>query len=135
MPRLAWNDSYSLNIEAIDDQHKRLFDLANCLFDSMQAGAGNRTLRHALAELIRYTMTHFAAEEAAMEAYGYPALAEHRREHEQLTAQVLDFVDKYHVGRAEIGASLLDFLQTWLTQHILGCDLKFGQFISHRNSA
>ena len=48
----------------------------------MQAGAGNRTLRHALAEeLIRYTMTHFAAEEAAMEAYGYPALDEHRREH------------------------------------------------------
>ena len=135
MPCLTWNDSFSVKIEAIDDQHKRLFDLVNRLFDSMQAGAGNKTIRQALAELIRYTMTHFAAEEAAMEAYGYPELNEHRQEHQKLTAQVLEFIEQYHVGRAKIGMSLLDFLQNWLTGHILGSDHAFSHFLVSRGFA
>jgi hemerythrin-like metal-binding protein len=87
VPFLAWNDSFATKIEAIDDQHKGLFDLVNRLFDSMQEGVGNQAIRHVLAELIRYTMFHCAAEEAAMEACSYPALNKHRQEHEKLTAR------------------------------------------------
>ena len=135
MPFLTWSDSYSTKIEAIDDQHKRLFDLVNCLFDSMLAGASNKTIRQVLAELIRYTMFHFAVEEAAMESYSYPRLNEHRQEHQKLTAQVLEFVKQYHTGRAKISRSLLDFLQSWLTAHILGSDYDFSQFRFTRGSA
>ncbi len=135
MPCLTWSDAYCLKIEAIDDQHKGLFDLVNCLFDSMQGGASNQAIRQALAKLIRYTMTHFAAEEAAMEACGYPRLREHRREHQQLTAQVLEFVRRYHLDRGAIGTSLMDFLQSWLSVHILGSDRDFAQFLIGRGFA
>jgi hemerythrin-like metal-binding protein len=135
MPCLTWSDAYCLKIEAIDDQHKGLFDLVNRLFDSMQGGASNQTIRQVLAKLICYTMTHFAAEEAAMEAYSYPGLTEHRRQHQQLTAQVLEFVGRYHFDRGAIGTSLVDFLQSWLTSHILGSDHDFAQFLIGRGSA
>jgi len=128
MPCLTWDDSFSLKIEAIDDQHKRLFDLANGLFDCVQADVDSQTIRRALAELIRYTMTHFAAEEAAMEAYGYPGLDKHRQEHQKLTGHVLEFVEKYYIDGANIGMSLVDFLQSWLIQHILGSDHEFSRF-------
>jgi hemerythrin len=124
-----------MKIAAIDDQHKGLFELVNRLFDSVQAGASNKTIRQVLAELIRYTMSHFAAEEAAMEAYSYPRLNEHRQEHEKLTAQVLEYVKQYHIGRAKISMSLLEFLQNWLTEHILGSDRTFSQFLISRGFA
>jgi hemerythrin len=135
MPCLTWDDSFALKIETIDEQHKGLFDLVNRLFYSMQAAASDKKIRQVLAELIRYTMTHFAAEEAAMEAYGYPGLNEHRQEHEKLTAQVLEFIERYHTGHAKISSSLLDFLQNWLTGHILGSDHDFAQFLFSRGFA
>ena len=83
--------------------------MANRLFNCVQADADSQTIRQALAELIRYTMSHFAAEEAAMEADRRPVLDEHRQEHQKLTEHVLEFVERYHLDGANIGMSLVHF--------------------------
>jgi hemerythrin-like metal-binding protein len=131
-PWFVWNDSFAVGIRVFDEDHKRLFRLVNELRDSVGAGVREEELRRALSGLIRYTMTHFRAEEAAMEGFSYPGLDEHHEQHERLTQQVLAFVQQYGLGKATIGISLLTFLQDWLTHHVLESDRRMSHFLRDR---
>jgi hemerythrin len=129
---LKWDESYSVKIKNFDEQHKHLFDLVGRLHDSILSGTDNETLRHFFSEIIRYTMTHFAAEEAAMEAFDYPGLHQHRLEHQELTEAVLDNIRNFRKHKEDFLVGLMGFLQTWLTKHILESDRSYSQFFRDR---
>lgn len=38
MPLIEWNDSFSVKIDSIDEQHKKLVDLLNSLNEEMVQG-------------------------------------------------------------------------------------------------
>jgi len=126
---LRWDDAYSVRISVFDEQHKHLFLLVNRLHASMEAAASDARMRQILAELVVYIMTHFEAEEAALQAFGYPKLSQHIQEHQQLAAAVLDYIKRYRNRKAGFHTALLGFLQSWLTKHILGTDQDYSQFL------
>ena len=66
-----WNTSYSVKVEAMDAQHKRLFEIIRELYTAMRAGHGKQVVGEVLHRLIEYTVQHFAAEEKLMEKNGY----------------------------------------------------------------
>ena len=66
-----WNTSYSVKVEAMDAQHKRLFEIIRELYTAMRAGQGKQVVGEVLHRLIEYTVQHFAAEEKLMEKNGY----------------------------------------------------------------
>ena len=63
----AWKDSYSIGVQEIDAQHRRLFSLADELHSAMNAGKGKVVLEQVLQNLITYTKSHFAGEERLMQ--------------------------------------------------------------------
>lgn len=44
MGLIKWNEFYSINIVEIDNQHKKLIDLINPMYDAMKAGNGKEAL-------------------------------------------------------------------------------------------
>ena len=68
MPLITWTDNLSVNHTEIDNQHKKLVDLINILFDAMKAGKGTDVLNKIFAELTSYTIYHFTYEEKLMES-------------------------------------------------------------------
>lgn len=129
---LTWNNSLAVGIRTFDEQHQKLFQLTHSLEESMESGLREEELRHILADLIRYTMTHFQAEETAMKAFSYPDLSAHHKQHEKLTQQTLAFVQRYRHEATDIGTSLSSFLQEWLTQHIQASDSRLSEFLRTR---
>jgi hemerythrin len=129
MGLFAWNDKYRVHIWQIDNQHQRLFDLVNQLHDAMQAGKGKEILGKVLQELITYTHTHFAAEENLMSKYEFPDFAEHKKTHDALIKQVVDFQQKFRNGNAFITLELMKILENWLITHIEGVDQSYGPFL------
>ena len=63
MPLFVWNDSYSVKVAELDNQHKKLIGLINQLYDAMKEGKGKDVLEVIFTELIEYTKNHFSAEE------------------------------------------------------------------------
>ena len=63
MAFLDWDDSLSVNVTEIDDQHKKLIGTLNDLYDAMDDGKGNDVLGKILKELTDYTVYHFQTEE------------------------------------------------------------------------
>lgn len=134
MPLFAWNDSYSVDAPAMDAQHKNLIKLLNDLHHGMTHGAGKEALGSVLDQLIRYTQSHFADEEKAMQAAAYPRLAEHKNEHKALTERVLKFRDDYAAGRAALSVHVLTFLKDWLRHHIMGSDKQYVPWLAKRQT-
>jgi hemerythrin-like metal-binding protein len=125
-----WDDSFSVGVVAMDDQHKKLFRMVNDLYKAMKAKRAKEAMNGIVDELISYTAMHFKEEEQVMAKAGYPDLAKHKEIHKALVGKVLDVQKKLKSGQATVGIDLLNFLKDWLVNHIKGTDKKYGQHIN-----
>lgn len=124
-----WNEAYSVGIGEIDAQHRQLFEAAEQLHQAMRARQANDVLRDVFGRLVKYTMAHFAAEERLMSKHGFPSYAQHRVEHEKLTARVCDMKQRFDRGEIALSGELLKFLRDWLDHHINGTDKGYTAFL------
>lgn len=129
MALLEWNDALSVGISEMDQQHKRLVELINQLYNAMGMGKGDDVKGTVLNDLVTYTKLHFAAEERLMQKYAYPHFAAHKQLHDELTGQVLRLKERLQAGQMVTSVTLGNFLKDWLQRHITQQDRKYGQFI------
>lgn len=127
MSLLAWSNLFSVGVKDIDDQHKKLVDMANRLNDAMKAGHGKEIVGRILGELVDYTVSHFAFEERLMDKHGYPMSVQHKQEHQELVRTVGEFKRKFERGDAALTAEIMGFLRDWLSRHIMNSDKRFGK--------
>ncbi len=132
MALLEWNDKLSVTIRKFDDQHKKLVGMVNQLHDAMKVGKGREVLGEILQSLTRYTVTHFGDEERLMKLHNYPEYAEHKKEHDMLVLQVKEKLEAHRGGKNIITQNIMEFLKKWLTEHIQGCDKKYGPFLKNK---
>jgi hemerythrin-like metal-binding protein len=127
---MTWNDSYSVKVRAIDEEHKQLFKMVNNLYDAMKSGQGSVVVGKVLEQLIRYTRTHFANEEDAMAEVDYPEFLSHVAVHRELTQKVEELSVKVKGGALGVSVEVMDFLQRWLTDHIMHMDQKYVPYLA-----
>jgi hemerythrin len=130
MPLFTWNDSYSVSVKSMDDQHKKIFALINQLHDAMSAGKGKLAVGPVLNEMLDYTRTHFTAEEKVLEKLAYPGLPEQKKEHAIYIAKIVEMQKKLDAGSLTVSIEASQFLRDWLTNHIMVVDKKYGSFVS-----
>jgi hemerythrin len=130
MTFMAWSDKLSVGIRAIDEEHKGLLSLINELYDAIGDQRGRQILGKALDELVNYTKVHFADEEELFRIAGYPQAAEHKRQHEYLTKQVLQIQERYNSGAPALTLEVMTLLKDWLFDHILVSDIKYGTYLN-----
>lgn len=135
MGLLNWSEQYSVGLLSVDSEHKKLFDMVNEMHEAMRTGQGNAVLEKILGRLVTYTRSHFAAEERLMQTHGYPGLAEHKKAHDALTAQVIELQRKLKGGKTCLSIEVMLFLRNWLTTHILGTDMKYAPFLKSKGAA
>jgi hemerythrin len=131
----AWKDTYAIGVAEIDTQHRRLFSLADELYNAMNSGKGKTLLEKVLQNLIDYTKTHFAAEERLMLRCNYPEYKPHKAQHDELTKQVLQLQSDFRAGKSALTIEVMQFLNNWLRQHIGGSDRKYVPCVVGKTAA
>ena len=126
----AWDDSYSLGIPILDEEHKKLLNLLNNFLSSIHTKNEKDVIKSTFDSLLEYTHEHFTNEEAFMEEHKYPNLKEHRKEHIKLTKEATQLNESKNYVFSD---NIADFLIAWLTNHILGTDKKYAEYILARN--
>ena len=74
MKKMEWSPELETGIPEVDTQHKRIVNLVN----QMQEARLNKdmeTVASVITEMVDYTLSHFAFEEALMEDARYRSLA------------------------------------------------------------
>lgn len=125
----TWDDSYSLGIPILDEEHKRLLDLLNKFLQSLHTEDEKSVIKSTFDKLLEYTNEHFTNEEAFMAKHKYPDLKNHKKEHTRLTKEVVQLNES---KKYIFSDNIADFLIAWLTDHILVTDKKYAKFILAR---
>ncbi len=123
-----------LDIEQMDREHQRLFEIAGRIHDALSSGsyAALSAARVAVGELLDYTATHFTSEEKLMAEAGYPELAPHHAVHRALIAQARDMEMRLEAGGPDFPRELNRFIHRWLVEHIMTHDRKFAESVAAR---
>jgi hemerythrin len=121
-----WTADYEVGVRQIDGEHRRLFALAETLYQAMTAGKGKAVLQDHLAALLDYTCYHFKHEEQLMERIAYPGYRQHRQDHENLRSTVRAMADRSASGETTMTIEVMLFLMEWLKRHIAGSDRLIG---------
>ncbi|NOR72619.1 MAG: bacteriohemerythrin [Mariprofundaceae bacterium] len=129
MKDLIWDDTLSVHIQEIDEDHRRLIELFNILNHAVVEGDAADYIEAVMEELISCTAWHFRHEERLMLKHGYEALAEHKREHEELIESARELQQKILQEGKSVSNEDIEFLERWLVGHILGTDMDLGSYL------
>ncbi|WP_456412445.1 bacteriohemerythrin [Thiolapillus sp.] len=129
MKDLIWDNTLSVQIQEIDEDHRRLVDLFNLLSHSVMEGDAPNYIQALMDELINCTIWHFSHEERLMLKYGYEGLGEHKKEHQELIESIKALQRRSLQESKPFTSSDIKFLEHWLTGHILGADMDLGEYL------
>jgi hemerythrin len=128
MALITWSDKYSLQIDEIDDQHKKLVSMINELHDAMMHAKSKEVSLDIINKMADYTKYHFSVEEKYMKKFDYPDYNVHKLLHDQFIQKVTVFKREYESGKNGLNFEILNFLKDWLVSHIQGSDKKYVPF-------
>ena len=126
---VEWKNDYSVGIDSIDHQHKKLLSLINQLQTAVDYSTGDVFEREALDELVDYTKTHFVYEEGLMSDNGYPDFEAHKMQHEKMFAKVTEVLAEYEEDHDSAMANAAEYLRDWLINHINGTDKEYSSYL------
>ncbi|MEO5329921.1 MAG: bacteriohemerythrin [Magnetococcus sp. THC-1_WYH] len=130
---MPWSDKLLVNITEADRQHRHLVDLVNNIYRAVKQGQIEHGLKTLVPELVDYTVKHFKFEEDLFEKHGYPEAVQHQQAHKKLVQRVVDFITQLEKGGDHsIAFELLGFLKSWLIEHIMGTDVRYGHWLNER---
>ncbi len=131
MAFFTWNESYSLKIDTIDEQHKKLFEIISDFYYKLRED-DKQAYVALFTSLIDYTKYHFKTEEALFAKYDYPGTEDHLEEHRKFHDKVAYVKDKYEHGGIVIPTEITSYLRDWLMAHINGSDKKYAKYFSEQ---
>ena len=137
MGSIAWTETYTVGVKAIDEQHMELVAITNNLFQAIMDETGRDIVLDVLHELVKYAVHHFDYEEQLMREHGYPAveLHDHIQEHEALKQQVHVFIEECSRCSETMDVAVFAFLRTWMDEHLRQTDVLYKNFFEERGVA
>jgi hemerythrin-like metal-binding protein len=126
---LAWGETLSVEVDEIDDDHRKLVDLFNILNHALVEAEAKDYVDAVFEELISCTIWHFRHEERLMLKYGYEGSEDHKTEHRDLIDSVRALQWKYLQGDKQLSNEDIEYLEHWLTGHILSADKDLGSYL------
>ena len=122
-------DEYLTGIEFIDNEHRRLFEIAEQTYQLKNEefiSDKYDQIKALLEELKDYTRMHFSHEEEYMQSIGYKKLFTQKVQHQAfidwLEEQNLDEIDTEFENQDAVVDNILKYLTDWLVHHILETD-------------
>jgi hemerythrin-like metal-binding protein len=128
MPLITWETSYELGISEIDNQHKKMVEIINRLFQmfSEHKVQDEEALKTVLQELTDYANYHFSTEEKYFALLNYPGTENHIAKHNQYREKIEEFKTQLAANKTESTFfNLTNFLQDWWVWHINNVDREY----------
>lgn len=125
---MQWSEQLATHIEQIDEQHQGLFICLTELENAIKDGSVLYAV-YATTRLRIYVRDHFTAEEKLMRQHNYPRLEQHIAEHQDFRNKLQDLSERS--VREDVSQEMVNFLRSWLTNHIGKVDMQYVPYVSH----
>ncbi|RPI51795.1 MAG: hemerythrin [Deltaproteobacteria bacterium] len=134
MAKIEWDESLSICVELVDEQHKMLIEKLNDINQAIEQTLGAEKILKTFDFMINYADFHFSTEEKHMIANKYPGYQEHKKAHEEFKGMINNMIEDFKEEGATEGLAnaINTFLMNWLVKHIKGVDQKFGNWLNEK---
>ena len=131
---LTWNSNLGTGIRQIDLQHQELIEMINELEVAYLDGHDDNALNRLLPRLTSYVVFHFGTEEGMVRKFAAGTLhAEHHlNEHRKFTQKIAEMKEMPGTDQHLALGGLVDYLKSWLLEHIMKTDKELGKLIQAR---
>jgi hemerythrin-like metal-binding protein len=131
---IEWSNNMLTGVATMDSQHRYLVDTLKRANEKLLRRDESMLLGEIARDLLNYAIMHFETEEALMQRYGYgnecPDLARsHIAQHRDFSRRVVDVCEHLREGRPVSRIEVLQYLNEWLRNHVLGVDQRLGAFV------
>lgn len=126
--KFEWKDEYLIGDTIIDNEHQRLFELANVVTHS----STNDELINGVMRLYRHIREHFSDEEKLMKEHDYPDYERHLGEHNQMLSLLTSKSDAIREGKWNKN-QIAEFMTLWIS-HITTNDQPFRHYLTSQNN-
>lgn len=124
-------DEYLIGIPMIDEEHKKLFEIAQNIYELQQEDFmvdKYDNLKVILEELKEYTLTHLEHEEAYMQSINYKRFFMQKVEHDKFREEIEDLnFQLLDESSDDMIIDVLNLITNWLVDHIFNNDKLIGE--------
>lgn len=128
---LVWQETLSIGVAFIDNQHKYLINLINRIHQATEQ-LDTKEIVETLLDMNAYAEVHFTEEEELMRQHGYPGLKAHIQLHRGFYKQAEIFLNELEATPLAITSEVSLYLMEWLVKHIQKADFQYGRFIENQ---
>jgi len=135
MPRIEWDESFSVGNAEIDQQHRVWLGIFNKMHDFLIKNdlEHSKTITiDSLQAMQDYARYHFRFEEEYMRQIGYPDLLQHRRIHKDFDNRIYQYYREALDGKIILNTEIIKMIENWLLEHILVEDKKYNLFANEQ---
>ena len=129
MEVIEWNESYSVENEELDNQHRHMFEMINALFQAIGSDDAPVIVPAVIEDLGRYAVEHFRTEESYMAECEYPELEIHKQQHSEFCNKVSEWSRSYAEDTDKFATEAVGYLYGWLSNHILLQDKSYAPYL------
>jgi len=127
---LNWDDSLSVGIFELDNDHKAMVEQFKHLIDAYHTGKADQGIAELFGFLEQYIKKHLSLEEDYMIKYNYPKYEEHKRQHDDFKTLCnnlkIEFQERGVTTRRVI--VIKQILFDHFTQHVSTTDKEMAEF-------
>ena len=133
---ISWNDSLSVGVPEIDEEHRRFVARVNDLNKAILECKGKPTIERLLDLMMMEATHHFWHEQQLLTQWKYPQRAAHAAKHAQLVAQFERVMKEFEQADVSFTWALKGLhIKQLLVEHLLREDMKFRDFLAEQKGS
>ena len=127
---IAWNDSLSVGVPEMDDEHRQFISRVNELNRAIIEFEGKTVVERRMNRMLTQAVDHFEHEEELLDKLKFPQAAAHSAKHAELTMQFERVMKEFAETDISFVWALKGLhLKQLLVEHLLKEDMKYRDFL------
>lgn len=132
---IEWHESFSVENNEIDEQHKKWIEIYNKMYEALisnKTGEMSAATINSLQAMYAYTQQHFKLEEEYMRSISFSQQVAHWRIHKDFEKLIYEYNRKIKTEEFVLSTEVLTIIKDWLLDHILNEDQKYRHFLEEK---
>ncbi len=116
---LTWDDKNETGIIEVDEQLKKLTELANSVYTTYRANKSKKEIKDAIRSLIDFASYHFGTVEGYADESGFKDSKQMKQTFKNFIDKIGEFQTLYNNGKIKSADGLMLFIRNWMENNIM----------------
>jgi hemerythrin len=128
MEAYVWNETYQVDVEILDQQHRVIFAYLQKISSAVAGGADEVTILSLIENFDIFCKVHFFDEERVMDNARFPSVDLHRKQHDIFVTHLELFKAAYSPPKM-IMKDEFSVIADWFVRHVMTYDREYADFL------